>query len=550
MSASPDAAASDTPATGFSTAAVLEAVAAGAALAGWVAVVGGTHMWARLDAAHFEPSTSVAFQPREALFVEGAKALLLPLLLAAFGAILVWYWWSPAPIAKETPDDDFETRFQRWLRTPEGRRLTAEWWATPRDPQKLDPLTDLRGLFAHIQIYGPLRPGGERRHRRERLGNWFLQYRGRLDWTVTSLVALLFLVLLIYYITERFHGVWILWTVLLTAAATLAGLLALPNSRTRRGRALLLFGLVALWAGASDFMLVAGTKHPKFELALVVRKSDHSSVAGFFVANRGGDVYLAKRLEQKKGFRVLVIPKADVASFSFGPSRQVGTGSALKSEQLKRTVFAGEVAQASTTTKVVTTGDNHAPQTFVTVTAPLTVNVPTAPPPIVTVNVPTAPSPTVAVKVPSTPPPHVTVTVPASGSSPSDRFAPTATIALPACHLGESAVNCRLRRGAAASWNRLSGLVINPSSGSPVRGVEISVVRIGSRACAAYVGFRFADLSCSEAYRVWLPATVAHKRWTMKLPELEPGQYAIRVRASDASGNQQHPPAVRLLSLR
>jgi hypothetical protein len=91
--------------------------------------------------------------------------------------------------------------------------------------------------------------------------------------------------------------------------------------------------------------------------------------------------------------------------------------------------------------------------------------------------------------------------------------------------------------------------VIDSPPGSPVSGVEVSVVRIAPRGCGAYVGFRLADLPCGEAYRVWIPATLAHRQWSMRLREVIPGQYVIRVRAFDASGNQQHPPAVLFLSL-
>jgi hypothetical protein len=358
------AAAGDAPADGavggFSVAAVVEVVAAGAGLAGWITVVGGAHMWARLSAAHFAPTPSVVFQPRAALLVEGLKTLLFPLLAGAFVAVLGWYTWHPP---SSDPEEDFETGFQRWLRTEEGRFQTALWWTRqPSAPpggwgaEPPDPLPDLRKIYAQ-RVPEPPRTrridepkvSGIRRLRRSLgdlasfLAKVWTELQTFLAESVPFLIAavLLFLGAVAYFAFNR-QGFWsVFFTLLLTALALVAGFFVVPRSKSQRGRALILFAIVVLWAGAADIIVVSGQKHPTFELARVVRKSNHKSVAGFFVANNSGDVYLAQRLETIPKYRVLMIPKADVDSFSFGPSLKVKATDEYRSGTLEDKYFAG-----------------------------------------------------------------------------------------------------------------------------------------------------------------------------------------------------------------
>ena len=128
-------------------------------------------------------------------------------------------------------------------------------------------------------------------------------------------------------------------TLLLTALALVAGFFVVPRSRSQRGRALILFAIVVLWAGAADILVVSGARHPRFELALVHRKSSNADVAGFFIAQNGGDVYLAQRLETLHKYRVLMVPKEDVDSFSVGPSLKVYATDEFKSAALATTYF-------------------------------------------------------------------------------------------------------------------------------------------------------------------------------------------------------------------
>jgi hypothetical protein len=336
MAAAADAPA-ETAAGGFSRAAVLEVVGAGVALAGWIAVVGGAHMWARLSAAHFAPTPSVIFQPRQALLVEGLQTLLFPLIVGGFVAVLAWYTWrSPS-----SPDEDFEAAFQRWLRTDEGRFETALWWANrppglPPGPEPPDPLPDLRGIYARRRQESPRTSRGD-----DATVPWwrelwdFLAQSPGFLWTAAVLfVAAILFVGLNYQSWTSTFG-----TLLLTALALVAGFFVVPRSRSQRGRALILFAIVVLWAGAADILVVSGTRHPSFELALVHRKSTKADVAGFFVAQNGGDVYLAQRLEKLHKYRVLMVPKEDVDSFSVGPSLKVYATDEFKSAALARKYF-------------------------------------------------------------------------------------------------------------------------------------------------------------------------------------------------------------------
>lgn len=324
---------------GIGLSGLLEIVAAGAAITGWVAVVGGAHMWARLEAAHFSPSPSVAFQPREALLVEGLRTLLFPLLAAAFIAFLGWYTWSP-PAPDAPPEEDFETAFREWLHTEEGRYETALWWAERPPGTGGNPLPDLRSIYAKRFVDPPgTAPGDDVkavRFRNARAVGGFLMQS-----TEFFVGAVILLVAAAIYIFAKYDGLSILWALMVAIAAVTAGFFAVPRSQTQRGRALVLFAIVLLSVGAANILLASGKKHPTFDLALVVRK-EHTDLAGFFVARNDGDVFLAQKLEgDGRKFRVVMIPKDDIQSFSYGPAREVFATDTYTSENLKRTVFSG-----------------------------------------------------------------------------------------------------------------------------------------------------------------------------------------------------------------
>src|SRR4051794_10891233 len=72
---------------------IVQVVGAGAAIAAWIAVVGGGRVWARLHAAEIPATQTLAVLPRQLLLVEGLQTLLAPLLIGAVAALLVYYSW-------------------------------------------------------------------------------------------------------------------------------------------------------------------------------------------------------------------------------------------------------------------------------------------------------------------------------------------------------------------------------------------------------------------------------------------------------------------------
>jgi hypothetical protein len=91
---------------------VLQGVGVGAAIAGWVAVVGGGRLWARFDAAHIPATQAIAGLPRELLIVEGLQLLLVPLLVGGLVAVLVF-------LSLRKKERDAEEAERRWRQTDE-----------------------------------------------------------------------------------------------------------------------------------------------------------------------------------------------------------------------------------------------------------------------------------------------------------------------------------------------------------------------------------------------------------------------------------------------
>ncbi len=86
---------------------LLQVAGAGAAIAGWIAVVGGARVWARLHAADIPATQTLSVLPRELLIVEGLQALLVPLVIGGGLAVVVYFWRTDrhGHGSPETPDD-------------------------------------------------------------------------------------------------------------------------------------------------------------------------------------------------------------------------------------------------------------------------------------------------------------------------------------------------------------------------------------------------------------------------------------------------------------
>ena len=70
---------------------ITQLLGAGAALAAWIAVVGGGRVWAKLHASDIPATQTLAVLPRQLLIVEGLQTLLVPVLLGAGLAALVYF---------------------------------------------------------------------------------------------------------------------------------------------------------------------------------------------------------------------------------------------------------------------------------------------------------------------------------------------------------------------------------------------------------------------------------------------------------------------------
>jgi hypothetical protein len=84
---------------------VVEVVGLGAALAAWVAVVGGGRVWARLEAANVPALPTLAGLGQEWFIVEGLQTLFLPLLLGGIVALIAYY---SAPLERRAGGDGAE----------------------------------------------------------------------------------------------------------------------------------------------------------------------------------------------------------------------------------------------------------------------------------------------------------------------------------------------------------------------------------------------------------------------------------------------------------
>jgi hypothetical protein len=308
---------------------VLGVIGGGAALAGWIAVVGGGVVWARLHAAGIPATQTLAVLPRDLLLVEGLQTLLLPLLIGGGAALLVYYSWR------------LEYQTVRKIEAA-GRKAADE---QKRIPHRLPaPLLFLAGL---IVTYGGLVVASAAAAVTILIGTLTLAI-AEVNWwwpllAIASAAALAAAAVLIDQLGGTSLARWRVRLLVLAALTPLIGagvalvLVMKPGAivaiflvtivaawltlgalinRGRAGVALTLFGALALWAGALGVLRDLGAKHPKLEVASVER-TNKTTVSGFYLGGSGGDVYLAS---ESKSRRVTLIKKDDVALLSFGPA--------------------------------------------------------------------------------------------------------------------------------------------------------------------------------------------------------------------------------------
>jgi hypothetical protein len=97
----------------------LQIIGAGAALVGWIAVVGGARVYLRFEAAQLpSPLRTVSVVPRDTLLAEGLHALAIPLALGAAVALVTYLVLSRRERADRDAEIELERRFDPRFRGP------------------------------------------------------------------------------------------------------------------------------------------------------------------------------------------------------------------------------------------------------------------------------------------------------------------------------------------------------------------------------------------------------------------------------------------------
>jgi hypothetical protein len=219
--------------------ALLAIVGAGAALAAWLAVVGGFILWARFTAAEVPAFQGISVVPHTVLIAEGLRALVVPLLLGGVAAGLGY---------------------------------------------------SLRRRGDYLQIL-----------RRTADPSW--------------LVILLPIVVLTGYVLGRnLGGVhWAqFWGLVGTTLVVVGGaVLAILRQKRVPLLPLVLFVVVAVWSGVSEFLLEWGSKRPRLDLAFVT-SAQGATWPALFIARTSDAVYVARKARREKDCRIVVLPTAAV----------------------------------------------------------------------------------------------------------------------------------------------------------------------------------------------------------------------------------------------
>jgi hypothetical protein len=281
----------------------LEVVGAGAALVGWVALLGAAREWATFRAAGIpSPAPTAALLPRASLIGDGLTAL-APILLA--GLILAGVAYLTVHLALHGMVGHRRRKFLR----QRAHRLRPYAWLL-----LLVSVSVLLGLSVRFHS-NP-----------SRVIAWILLV------TLVASVGLLFL------ITSD------LWSPHPGRAAAAA------------------FAGVALIGGALGFWWEASNPNPKFDSALVLRRGGRSPVSGFFLTRVGGDVYIAVRPSPDprtkfvpRQFDVMTIPSDEVELVILGPAYKLSHGDLVKHQPPSPPVTPAPVPQPRQVTVTVPT---------------------------------------------------------------------------------------------------------------------------------------------------------------------------------------------------
>jgi patatin-related protein len=272
----------------------IQIVGLGAALAAWVAVVGGGKLWARWEAAEIPTTQTLASLPRELMITEGLQTLLVPLLLGAGAALLLL-----AVVPECDPDKRgfalYGSRGVAWIAALGSVGLILILAAIAEvNPIIVAIAFGLASLLAIVGVAGrwPVVAGAS---------------------IVVALVGVLLAIIL------AIEG-WALGAmVVITLAAVALATIFLMRVR-RRYAALTLFIAFVVWAGALGFVQEAGDRDPKLEHAAVLLKRGGDEF-GYYLGRSSDRLYLAQNRDDGNGGRprhVLVLENDDIERVVYG----------------------------------------------------------------------------------------------------------------------------------------------------------------------------------------------------------------------------------------
>ncbi|WP_162529914.1 MFS transporter [Nocardioides caldifontis] len=261
---------------------VTQVVGLAAALAAWIAVIGGARFWARADNMEVPPIPLLAGAGQEWLLTEGLQSLTLPVVLAAVVALGVYFAIPDEPTRDET------TRLRgalvRKLRqSPDlwlvvtvvlvALTVAAAWQA----------LVDLEGWWKVASVILAAVVGTTIAAAMSR------RLQGRIPFMVS--LAGLWLGFTLSLGAWAVTIGWLTVMAIFTAVVVLVAALALTQSG-RRGTALTIFAAIVIWSGALSFFYEAGARDPEETYARVTL-TDATVVDGRLVARSGSRLYLA-----------------------------------------------------------------------------------------------------------------------------------------------------------------------------------------------------------------------------------------------------------------
>lgn len=311
-----------------------------AAVAGWIAVVGGARMWARLHNAHIPTTQTLAVLPRQLLIVEGFQTLVAPLLIGGGVALLAYYSWPQGEAVGGSWTPTGGVWFPGAMRSdaPSGERSLARplvgWkWIvkqTDRDWRLVAvgvaAVALLIGILTltllQVHFLWPLVAivvGAAFAAAAALSGKWpkekalSVRWPKAKGWLLVAAVAAP-LVAAVVAVLSDVHVLCSVAVLLVTVGAIWLTVGALVDA-TRAQGAITLFAAFLLWAGAVSFLRELGLKHPmaEFQYAVVTR-TNLPPLCGLYLGGAGGDVYVASN---KGPHTVYLVPKNDVVTLSF-----------------------------------------------------------------------------------------------------------------------------------------------------------------------------------------------------------------------------------------